>query len=167
MTAGCRRSAQKGTTLLGLTVAMSVAAILMAVAPLCWDSKTTELVAAHDEIVGSLDQAFSLARARGTNVKVALGKSSGAGEHLLVQVGPHIKWGKPAHIPVPADMDADTLAAQSGESHPVITVTPRRTTLASAWFLNNGKEALCMRLNGHGHFYVLRWRSNTKKWVRV
>ena len=167
MFAGCRRSTQAGASLLELTVALGVAAVLAAVVPLCWDGHTTELVAAHDEIVGSLDQAFTLARARGSNVKVALGQATGAGEHLLVQLGPHIKWGKPAHIPLPADMDGDPLAARTGESHPVITVTPRRTTLASAWFLNNGAEALCMRLNGHGHFYVLRWHNDSKKWTRV
>ena len=167
MLRGCRRSTQRGASLLELTLAMGMAAILAVMCPLCWDSKTTELAAAHQEIVGSLDQAFSLARARGTNVTVALGKASGAGEHLPVQLGPHVKWGKPAHIPLPPDMDPDPLAARTGESHPIITVTPRRTTLAGAWFLNNGHEALCMRLNGHGYLHVLRWRQDLAMWTRV
>jgi len=167
MRSGSRRSHQQGASLLELTVVMGVATLLLAVVPLCWDSKTTELAAAHQEIVGSLDQAFTLARARGSNVTVALGKASGAGEHLPVQLGPHVTWGKPDHIPLPEGMDPDPLAARTGESHPIITVTPRRTTLASAWFVNNGREALCMRLNGHGHLQVLRWRQDQRRWTRL
>lgn len=167
MRPGCRRSTQQGISMLELTITLGMAAFLAAVIPLCWDDGGAELTAAHQEIVGSLDQAFTLARARGTNVKVALGKSSGVGEHLTVQLGRRIRWGKPASIPLPPDMDADPLAARTGESHPIITVTPRRTTLASAWFLNNGTDALCMRLSGHGHLQVLRWRARLKKWTRA
>ncbi|GLH74907.1 hypothetical protein GETHLI_34090 [Geothrix limicola] len=167
MASGCRRSAQRGVSLLELTIALGMAAFLAAVLPLCWDNGNAELAAAHQEIVGSLDQAFTLARARGTDVKVALGKATGAGEHLSVQLGRRIRWGKPAAIPLPPGMDPDPLAARTGESHPIITVTPRRTTLASAWFLNDGTDALCMRLSGHGHLQVLRWRADLKKWTRA
>lgn len=163
----CRRSHQQGSSLLELTVAMAVAAVLSAVCAFQLDAGGAELTAAQNEIRGSLDQAFSLARARGTNVSVALGKASGAGEHLPVQLGRRVKWGKPASIPVPPGMDADTVAARTGESHPILTVTPRRTALAGAWFLNNGSEALCVRLNDHGHLQVLRWRRDLKKWTRV
>ena len=163
----CRSGPQQGSSLLELTVAMAVAAILGIVATLGFDSGGTELTAAHQEIVGSLDQAFTLARARGTNVTVALGQASGAGEHLPVQLTRKVKWGKPDHIPLPPDMDAPVVAAKTGEAHPIITVTPRRTTLASVWFLNDGQEALCMRLSGKGHLYVLRWRKDLKAWKRV
>ncbi|WLT32299.1 Tfp pilus assembly protein FimT/FimU [Geothrix sp. PMB-07] len=167
MSLDCRRTSQRGTSLLELTVVMALIALLAGVVTAAWDTGSTELAAAHQEIVGSLDQAFTLARARGTDVTVALGKASGAGEHLPVQLSRGVKWGKPAHIPLPPDMDADPLAARTGESHPLITVTPRHTTLASAWFVNNGKEALCMRLNGKGHLKVLRWRRELSKWTRV
>jgi hypothetical protein len=127
----------------------------------------TELSAAHQEIRGSLEQALTLARARGSNVTVALGAASGAGEHLPVQLGRRVKWGKPDHIPLPPDMDAPTVASRTGEAHPILTVTPRGTALASVWFLNDGREALCMRLSGHGQLQVLRWRRDLKKWTRV
>lgn len=163
----CRRSAQRGTSLLELTVAMAVAAVLAVVGTVQWDAGGMELSAAHQEIRGSLDQAFTLARARGTNVTVALGKATGAGEHLPVQLGRHVKWGKPTHIPLPPDMDAPTVASRTGEAHALVTVTPRHTALASTWFLNDGQEALCMRLSGHGHLQVLRWRRDRMKWTRV
>jgi len=166
MRPSCRPS-QQGTSLLELTVVLAVVAILAAVAPMAWDTSGTDLSAAHQEIVGSLDQAFTLARARGTNVTVAMGQASGKGEHVPVQLSRRVKWGKPAHIPLPPDMDREPLAARTGESHPIITVTPRHTTLAGAWFLNNRKEALCVRLNGHGQLKVLRWRQDLAKWTRV
>ncbi len=167
MTPGCRRSTQRGTSLLELTVVMALAAILAGVGMTQLDGGATELSAAHLEIRGSLDEAFTLARARGTNVTVALGKASGAGEHLPVQLSRKVKWGKPAHIPLPPGMDAPLVAAKTGESHAIITVTPRRTALASTWFLNDGREALCMRLSGHGQLKVLRWRRDLAKWTRV
>ena len=161
-----RQLHQRGSSLLELTGVMAVLGSLGAMATLCLDEGSIELSAAHQEIVGSLYQAFTLARARGTDVKVALGHSSGAGEHLPVQLGRHVKWGKPDHIPYPPDMDSP-VAAKTGESHPIITVTPRHTALASAWFLNDGQEALCMRLSGQGHLQVLRWRRSLGKWSRV
>ncbi len=164
---GCRRSPQRGTSLLELTVTMAVAAILAVVGAVSLDQGGMELSAAHQEIRGSLDQAFVLARARGTNVTVALGKASGAGEHLPVQLGRRVKWGKPAHIPLPPDMNAPKVAALTGEAHPILTVTPRHTALASTWFLNDGKEALCMRLSGHGRLQVLRWRRDLSAWTRA
>ncbi len=167
MAPGFGRSSQCGSSLLELTVVMAVTAILSATAALCLDIGSTELTSAHQEIAGSLYQAFSLARARGTDVKVALGKATGVGEHLPVALGRKVKWGKPDTIPLPPDMDAPVVAAKTGEAHPIITVTPRHTTLASAWFLNDGQEALCMRLSGQGHLQVLRWRRDPKKWTRV
>jgi hypothetical protein len=167
MTPNPERSRQRGTSLLELTIVMAVTAILGAMSTLCLDGGSTELMAAHQEIVGSLHQAFTLARARGTDVKVAMGKASGAGEHLPVQLGRNVQWGKPDHIPLPPGMDSPVVATKTGEAHPIITVTPRHTTLASAWFLNDGREALCMRLSGQGHLQVLRWRRDLKKWTRV
>ncbi|HJV37769.1 MAG TPA: hypothetical protein VJ528_02935, partial [Geothrix sp.] len=128
---------------------------------------SAELSVAHQEIRGSLEQAFSLARARGSNVTVALGQATGAGEHLPVQLSRRIKWGKPAQIPLPPGMDAPAVATRTGEAHPILTVTPRHTALASTWFLNDGQEALCMRLSGQGRLQVLRWRRDRQKWVRV
>jgi type II secretory pathway pseudopilin PulG len=162
-----RQTHQRGTALLELTLALTVAGILAATAAFGFDGGGTELTAAQQEITGSLYQAFSLARARGTNVTVALGKATGAGEHLPVSLGPRVKWGLPANIPLPPDMDDPLVATKTGEAHPIITVTPRYTTLASVWFLNDGREALCMRLSGKGHLQMLRWRRDLKTWTRV
>ena len=167
MITGCQRSTQRGTSLLELTVVMAVTAVLAVVGTSQLDGGGMDLSAAHQEIRSSLDQAFTLARARGTNVTVALGKASGAGEHLPVQLSRKVKWGKPNHIPLPPGMDPPTVATRTGEAHAILTVTPRRTALASTWFLNDGQEALCMRLSGHGQLQVLRWKRDRLKWVRV
>ena len=161
------RAAQRGISLLELTVSMAVAATLTMVALAQWDPGSLDLSMAHHEIRGSLEQAFSLARARGSNVTVALGQAGGAGEHLRVQLSRRVKWGKPAGIPLPPDMDAPRVADRTGEAHPILTVTPRHTALASTWFLNDGREALCMRLSGQGKLQVLRWHRDRLKWVRV
>jgi hypothetical protein len=162
-----RRASQLGASLLDLTVSMAVAAAVTMVCLTQWDSGNLDLSVAHHEIRGSLEQAFSLARARGTNVNVALGQASGSGEHLQVQFSRRVKWGKPANIPLPPGMDAPTVAARTGEAHPVLTVTPRHTALASTWFLNDGHEALCMRLSGQGRLQVLWWHRDKQKWTRV
>jgi hypothetical protein len=167
MNPGCRHSRQQGTSLLELTLTMAMAAILAVVGSACLDLGGMELSAARQEIRGSLEQAFILARARGTNVTVALGKASRAGEHLPVQLGRKVQWGKPAHIPLPPGMDAPKVAAQTGEAHAILTVTPRHTALASTWFLNTGQEALCMRLSGQGRLQVLRWRRDLSSWTRA
>lgn len=163
----CQRSTQRGSSLLEVTLVMAVAAVLLAVGTALWDTDPVDLLAAQGEIRSSVEEAFILARARGTNVKVALGAASGTGEHMVVQLSRKVKWGKPDGIPLPPGMDAPVVAARTGEAHPVITVTPRHTTLASTWFLNNGKEALCMRLSGNGRLQVLRWRRDRLKWTRV
>ena len=167
MRPGCPHPAQVGATLLELCLAMAIAGVLTLAGTWTMEDGGIELSAAHQEIHGSLEQACTLARARarGTNVTVALGKARGDGEHLPVQLGHRIKWGKPPSIPLPPDMDAPLVAANTGESHPIITVTPRRTALASVWFLNDGREALCMRLSGRGHLQVLRWKHDRKTWM--
>lgn len=163
----CRRNPQQGTSLLELTLVLGVVATLSMVGLLQLDTGPAELAAAHLEIRGSLDQAFALARARGTNVTVALGRSTGAGEHLPVQLSRRVKWGKPAHIPMPTGMAPSSVATSTGESHALFTVTPRRTALAGSWFLNDGREALCMRLAGNGKLQVLRWRQDRRQWTRL
>jgi len=167
MRPGCRGNTQQGVSLLELTVSLALAALVALAGSALLDSCGMELSAAHHEIRGSLDQAFILARARGRNVTVALGRATGAGEHLPVELSRKVKWGKPAHIPLPPGMDMPKVAAQSGEAHAILTVTPRHTALASTWFLNDGREALCMRLSGKGQLQVLRWKRELKAWARV
>lgn len=158
---------QRGMSLLEMTLGLALSGALALAGIRTWDAPEVDLAAAHLEIRGSVEQAFALARARGTNVTVALGQKNGAGEHLPVALSPRIKWGKPARIPLPPGMDAPVVAGTTGEAHPLITVTPRGTALASAWFLHNGQEALCMRLSGRGQLQVLRWRQDRQKWTRL
>ena len=167
MNPGCRRSTQQGTSLLELTVSMAVTAILAVVGATCLDSGGMELTAAHQEISGSLAQAFTLARARGSNVTVAFGEASGTGGNVVVPFGRRVKWGKPAHIPLPTGMDMPVVATLTGQAHAKVTVTPRHTAEASTWFLNDGQGALCVRLSDHGRLQFLRWRRDLSTWTRV
>jgi len=163
---GAGRRSQRGTSLLELTVAMGVSGILAVVGVSRWDTGHTELTAAQHELTESLDQAFVLARARGVNITVGLGSGMDA-NHLPVRLGRKVRWGKPAQIPLPPGMDDPVKADTLGEAHPTITVTPRHTATASLWFLNDGEEALCMRLTNRGRVRMLRWRMNTRRWTRV
>jgi hypothetical protein len=122
-------------------------------------------VASH-EIQGCLDQAFHQARAKGRNVTLAPATVGGP-DIIPVHLPLGVKWGKPSQIPLPPDMDDPKVAATTGEAHPRITVTPRRTVTASAWFLNDGRESLCIRLSGHGRIQVLRYRLRSHRWERA
>jgi type II secretory pathway pseudopilin PulG len=163
---GAGRRSQRGTSLLELTVAMGVSGLLAVVGVSHWDMGHTELTAAQHELTASLDQAFILARARGTNVTVGLASGKDA-NHLPLRLDRKVRWGKPAQIPLPPGMDDPARADVGGEAHATITVTPRHTATASCWFLNDGKEALCMRLSNRGHVRMLRWRPDARRWVRA
>lgn len=164
--AGAGRRAQRGSSLLELTLAMGISGILAAVGASLWDPGHVELTAAQNELIESLDQAFVLARARGRNVTVGLGTGKDA-DHLPLHLGRRVRWGKPARIPLPPGMDDPVRADVRGESHPTITVTPRHTATASVWFLNDGEEAICMRLSNRGHVRMLRWRAGVRRWARA
>jgi prepilin-type N-terminal cleavage/methylation domain-containing protein len=167
MKPGRRRSSQQGHSLLELTTTMAVAAILAVAGSVLLDSGRVELTIAHQEIHGGLEQAFTLARARGTNVKVAFGKASGPGDEVVVPFGRRVQWGMPNHIPLPPGMAKPAVATLTGTAHTTVTVTPRHTAEASTWFLNDGQEALCVRLSDHGRLQVLRWRKDLSSWTRV
>jgi len=100
------------------------------------------------------------------NVVVTVGDPAMKGI-LAVNLPRTVHWGKPASIPVPPGMDEPKKAATTGQAHSSITVTPRHTATASAWFLNNGNEVICMRLSGEGHLQMLRWRRSTGRWCLV
>lgn len=125
-----------------------------------------DLAVAQLELKGSLDQAFAEARARGRNITVSMSNEKRM-DVLPVRLPKTIRFGKPAHIPLPPGVTPPKVAAATGEAHPTITVTPRRTATAALWFLHDGEEALCMRLNGHGNVLMYRWRRNLNRWVRA
>ena len=163
---GAGRSLQRGYSMLELTVLVGISGLLSLAGLGGLDAGHLELDAAQQELVESLDQAFVLARARGVNITLGLASGNDP-NHLPIHLGRHVKWGKPASIPLPPGMEDPARADDRGEAHPSITVTPRHTATASLWFLNDGKEALCMRLSNHGRIHLLRWRSSTRRWKRL
>jgi hypothetical protein len=145
------------------SVSMAIVGILAAAGISMVDFTGQDLSTVQQEFQASLHEAFHLAWAQGKDVTVALGDPKIPGI-IPVKLPPKVKWGKPAFIPTPPGMDEPKRADTTGSAHPRITVTPRHTATASAWFVNDGREAVCMRVSGHGHIQVLRWRRSTRKW---
>jgi len=145
---------------MGIVGMLSVMGIGMAEPP------QMDLTCVQQEIPAAVMQAMHLARERGKNVIVALGQPGLGPDVLPVKLPARVKWGKPSSVPLPPGMDAPTRAGTTGEAHARVTVTPRRTATATTWFLNDGTDALCMRLSGHGHLQMLRWRASSKSWTR-
>jgi hypothetical protein len=144
-------------------IAMAIVGLLSSAGMAMIDFGSQDLTVVGQEFQASLHEAFHLAWAQGRDVIVALGDPKTPGI-IPVKLPPRVKWGKPGFIPAPPGMEEPKRAGTSGSAHPRITVTARHTATACAWFVNDGKEAICMRLSGHGHIQVLRWRRSTKKW---
>lgn len=144
-------------------VAMGIVGILASAGVSMVDFGSQDLTAVGQDFQGSLHEAFHLAWAQGKDVVVTLGDPKTPGI-IPVRLPVRVKWGKPAFIPTPPGMAEPVRAGKTGMAHPRITVTPRHTATASAWFVNDGREAICMRVSGHGHIQVLRWRRSTRKW---
>jgi prepilin-type N-terminal cleavage/methylation domain-containing protein len=153
----------KGFTLVETSLVLGILSILALVGLASLDFGSVDLVMAQEDLRGGIQQAFQLARARGSNVVVTLG-DPGMPDVMPVKLPKTVKWGKPADIPVPPGMEEPKKADTTGEAHPRITITPRHTATASAWFVHNGKEAVCMRLSGRGHLQMLRWHRSTHRW---
>lgn len=166
-TSPSRIRAQKGLTLVETSLVMGIVSFLSVVGIGMVRAPQMDLTCVQQEIPAAVMQAMHLARARGTNVVVALGQPAQGPDVLPVKLPSHVKWGKPAQVPLPPGMDAPTRADTTGEAHARVTVTPRHTATATTWFLNDGSDALCMRLSGHGHLQLLRWRASRKVWTRV
>ena len=144
-------------------IAMAIVGILASAGVAMVDFGSQDLTTVGQEFQGSLHEAFHLAWAQGKDVVVTLGDPKTPGI-IPVHLPARVKWGKPAFIPTPPGMAEPKRAGKTGMAHPRITVTPRHTATASAWFVNDGREAICMRVSGHGHIQVLRWRRSTRKW---
>lgn len=153
----------RGYSLVECSIVMGILGIIAALGVSTLDFGRHELTTVQQEIQASLHQAFHLAWARGRDVTVALG-DPGAPDIIPVRLPARVKWGKPAHVPAPPGMAEPVRAGITGAAHPRITVTPRHTATASAWFLNDGRDVVCMRVSGHGHIQVLRWRARTRAW---
>ena len=152
-----------GHTLLEATLVLGLMALLACAGALALDLRGPSLAFLPAELHGALDQAFLLARARGADVRLALGGPGGDVEPVRLPRG--LRWGLGGlDLGHPPGMRPTRRAHLTGAAHPVITVTPRGTATASAWFLNDGREALCVRVSDHGHVQVLRWRRDSRMW---
>ncbi len=166
MRATLRSQRQRGISLLEMITATGIAGALGIGAFGSFQAQGPALTVAAQELQGSLDEAYAQARASGSPVEVSATATRDLG-HLPVSLPRSIHWGLPEGIPLPPRMDPTTRAASKGEAHPVITITPRHTATATVWFLNDGHDALCLRVNNHGHTTLLRWRANLHRWGRA
>lgn len=162
-----RDHAPNGFSLLETLVTLGIVGVLSVCGMVCMDRGGQELTAAEHELRTSVQQAFLLAHARGQAIRLEVASGSPRADVIPISLGRRIRWGKPAHIPLPPGMDDPRRADEKGEAHPRITVTPRHTATASAWFLTDGEEALCLRLSGKGALRMLRWRKPLNRWTLV
>ena len=156
---------QRGMSLIEMLTATGIAGALAVGTLGTARFQSPALTIAGQEIQGSLDQAFAQARASGQSVEVSASTTKDIG-HLPVSLPRNLHWGLPAGIPLPPHMDPTTQAAATGEAHATITVTPRHTATATVWFLNDGEDALCLRVNDHGRTNLLRWHASRHRWTR-
>jgi type II secretory pathway pseudopilin PulG len=157
---------QRGFSLLETLAVTGIAGALGFGAYGALNTRGPALTVATREIEGSLDEAFTLARASGQAVEVSASSARDLG-HLPVSLPRTVRWGLPPGVPLPPHMDSTLRAAATGEAHPAITVTPRHTATATVWFLNDGGDALCIRVNDRGHVTELRWRASRGRWGRA
>ena len=161
------RRCSRGFSLPEICLCLGAAGLLSGIGASTLAVPNQGLTAIKQDLEGALHQAFIQARAQGQDVQVALGAKGSASNVLPVALPRGIQWGKPSGVPLPPGMDAPKVAGSTGEAHPLITITPRSTATATAWFLNDGKDVLCVRLSGQGQVHMLRWRSDKKKWGRA
>ena len=161
-----RRRPSLGFSQMELLTTFAIAATLALAGLAVAEPTGLGLTVVSQDLQGCLDQAFHQARAQGRNVTIA--PASVGGPNIIpLHIPRGVRWGKPDHIPVPPGMDPPKVAAATGEAHPKITITPRHTVTATAWFLNDGKESLCVRLSGQGRLEVLRYRLRSHRWERA
>ena len=162
----CSRTSERGMSLMEMVVATGIAGALGLAGLGSFSLPSPALSVASQEITGSLDQAFCQAQASGQSVEVSASQTKDLG-HLPVSLPRTVRWGLPAGIPLPPGEDSTVRAAANGEAHPVITVSPRHTATATVWFLNDGEDALCIRVNDRGRVTSLRWRASRHRWGRA
>ena len=160
------RDSQRGMSLLEFAISMGIVGALGLGALGTTRIPGPDLTIAAQELTCSLDEAFVLARASGQPVLVSGSSTKGIG-HLPVSLPRSIHWGLPPDIPLPPHMDPTVKAASTGEAHTAIVITPRHTATATVWFLNDGRDALCLRVNDQGQRTLLRWRASRHRWGRA
>ena len=161
------RRCSRGFSLTELCICFGIVGTLGGFGASALSLSSAGLASVQQDLDGALYQAFHLARAQGRNVQVALGAKSASSDVLPVAMPRNVRWGKPTGVPLPPGMDKLVVADKTGEAHDRITVTPSHTTTATVWFLTDGQEVLCLRLAGHGHHQMLRWRAAKHAWGRA
>ena len=159
------RGGQGGVGLLEAVLALGIIAILALLGLTRLDVGHPGLLAVQGELRGAVEGAMLQARAQGGTVDLSLKSPRGPLRPLTLPRG--VAWGLPEGVRPPSGMDPPLLAHRTGEAHAVVPVTPRTTALASVWFLKEGQDALCLRLNGHGQLTLLRWRNRQQEWRRL
>jgi hypothetical protein len=163
----------RGYSLLELVLVLGLIGFLGGLAAVSKAPGSPGLTAVQGELRASLEQAFLLARARGSPVRVALGghvpacrgRQRECGEVLPLILPRGVRWGIPyPAIPLPPGMEGTIKAHLTGQAHPSITVSPARSAEASAWFLTDGRDAVCLRLSDRGQLTLLRWRQRLGRW---
>ncbi|MBK8727730.1 MAG: hypothetical protein IPL96_17245 [Holophagaceae bacterium] len=166
---GPRRCSQAGFSLAETVLTLAIAGSL-ALGFCATDLERNSLTAAQTELRTTLDQAFMLAHHKGNSIKVMVkrtGATPVAPDVLPLQLPNRVKWGSLPGVPLPKGMDDPDVADQTGEAHATITVSPRHTATATTWFLNDGREVVCMRLSGKGRLTLLRWKKDARTWGKA
>jgi hypothetical protein len=154
----------RGTSLVEAMLVLGIlgALVLFGVSQLSFGSPG--LSAVQGELRGALEQSLLRARAQGCDLRVAL---QGQGDLTPLTLPRGVHWGLPATgVPLPPGMAPTVRAHLTGQAHSVVTVTPE-TAQASAWFLHDGQDALCLRLSDRGRLQLLRWRHQQQRWTRL
>lgn len=165
----------RGFSLVELVLALGLATLLGVLGVAFRPQGSPGLAAAAGELRAAVEQAFLLARARDRSVRVALGGHGpacrdghrGCGEVLALTLPPGVRWGLPGDVPLPPGMEATRRAQHTGQAHPCLTVSPGRSAEAGAWFLTDGRDAVCLRLSPFGELSLLRWSRRTRQWRRA
>lgn len=160
-----RRSS--GFTLVETSCVLGIVGLLAAVGAGLSRPPALALAAVQSDLDGALHQARHLARVRGATVRVSLGQADGAGEVLGLRLPRQVRWGKPERVPLPKGMADPVKADETGQAHHIISFSPRGTATATTWFLSEGDEVLCVRMNGQARWRMLRWRPARGVWQGV
>jgi hypothetical protein len=155
-----------GATLLETALVLAIVGLLALAGLARMDLGGAALGHLQGELLGSLEEALLRARAQGGPCRVALRSQAGDLPPLALPRG--VRWGlPPGGIPLPPGMGPTVQAHRTGEAHAMVTVTPRPTAQASTWFLTDGADALCLRLNGAGGLHLFRFRHRDRRWWRL
>lgn len=156
-----------GFTLVETSCVLGVVGLLAAAGVGMSRPPALALATVQSELSGALHQARHLARARGCPVRVSLGQPDAEADVLGLRLPRQVRWGKPSRVPLPKGMADPVRADETGQAHGTITFSSRGTATATTWFLSQGEDVLCVRMNGQARWRMLRWRPALGAWQGV